>query len=68
MKIIRPGLPKDELERRLKETKQFECRTCGCIFEGDKDEYEGEEDNFRIYYYCKCPNCKSNAFERRESK
>lgn len=64
MKIIRPGLPKEELERRLKETKRFECEKCGCIFEADKGEYTHTTQYNETHYYCKCPNCKiHNAYE-----
>ncbi len=63
MKIIKEGKTKEELEKILKNTKRFECRTCGCIFEADDDEYEFEEDRIRTTYYCSCPNCKQRAFE-----
>jgi rubrerythrin len=49
MKIIKQGLPKEEVERIAKATKQFTCKRCGCIFEADK------------YYVC--PNCKSDVQE-----
>lgn len=64
MKIIKQGIPKEELKAILNKTKRFECRTCGCVFEADGDEYihstyirtvQGNDP----LYYCKCPNCNS---------
>lgn len=65
MKIIKPGLSKEELEAKLKAVKRFQCTTCGCVFEADKGEYEADDDYCRVVYYCKCPNCETNAFEAR---
>lgn len=61
MKIIKEGKTKEELEKMLKNTKRFECKTCGCIFEADDDEYEYEEDYIYCTYYCTCPNCERTA-------
>lgn len=65
MKIIKQGKTEEELKAILNETKRFECRTCGCIFDANKDEYEHSLSNQYedIYYFCKCPNCKKNAHE-----
>ena len=60
MKIIKQGKTGKELEAILNATKRFECKTCGCIFEGDKDEYTVEE--YGTTYHV-CPNCGKNAFE-----
>lgn len=65
MKIIKEGKTKEELERILKNTKRFECKTCGCIFEADDDEYKWDTDYIYSTLYCKCPNCGQNAFEVR---
>lgn len=65
MKIIKEGKTKEELEKILKHTKRFECKTCGCIFEANKDEYKHEVDWVYSNYYCKCPNCGQNAYEVR---
>jgi hypothetical protein len=62
MKIIKQGLTGDELNRKLKQTKRFECRTCGCVFEADEGEYESESDFICTLYYCDCPNCKERVF------
>lgn len=65
MKIIKEGKTKEELEAILKETKMFECKTCGCIFEADKGEYKYEEDYIYSVYCCECPNCAKIAYEVR---
>lgn len=36
MKIIKEGNPK----ARANVVRRFECRTCGCVFDADGDEYE----------------------------
>lgn len=63
MKVIKQGKTKEELKAKLKATKRFECKTCGCVFEADEDEYEFEEDYIYSSYYCKCPNCGQRANE-----
>lgn len=65
MKIIKEGKTKEELEKILKNTKRFECRTCGCIFEANNDEYELQDNLAYSIYYCKCPNCERIAYEKR---
>ena len=63
MKVIKQGLSKEQLEKKLKQTKRFECKTCGCIFEADEGEYEYEDDYIYSAHYCKCPNCDQRAKE-----
>lgn len=64
MKIIKQGKTEEELKAILKETKCFECKTCGCVFEADKGEYTYTTQYNETHYYCKCPNCKIyNAYE-----
>lgn len=63
MKIIVQGKTKEELKAVLNATRRFECKTCGCIFEADKGEYNKEDCFYSVTYYCKCPNCDRNAFE-----
>lgn len=65
MKIIKQGLTKEQLEKRLKQTKRFECDKCNCVFEADKGEYEEEQDYIYITRTCTCPNCGNRAFELR---
>lgn len=65
MKIIKQGMSKAEIEKIKNIVKRFKCRTCECIFEADKTEYESEEEYTYMRYYCKCPNCGDNAFELR---
>lgn len=63
MKIIKKGKTKEELKAILNKTKRFECKTCGCVFEANEDEYEVEEEWIYSTYYCFCPNCGKESFE-----
>lgn len=63
MKIIKEGKAKEELEKILKNTKRFECKTCGCIFEANDGEYEPKMIGYDCIYYCECPNCERIAYE-----
>jgi hypothetical protein len=64
MKLIKQGLPKEEVERIAKATKRFTCKRCGCIFEADKDEYSIRQCGYNeTEYYCICPNCEIRADE-----
>lgn len=65
MKIIKEGISKEEVERKKRETKRFECKTCYCIFEADKGEYEYEDNYIYGEYRCKCPNCMEFASEQK---
>ena len=68
MKILKQGKSKEELKTILNATKRFKCKTCGCVFEADRGEYETEEVQIYSYHYCECPNCgqKSNEVKMRE--
>ena len=47
MKIIKNG----DMQK-LKMTKHFSCKKCGCVFEADKDEYKsGSQYNETYYFY-----------------
>lgn len=64
MKIIKQGKSKEELEKVLRHTVRFTCRTCDCVFEADEDEYSiSSEYGFYTVRTCVCPNCKSLAIE-----
>lgn len=63
MKIIKEGKSKEEIKAILNETKRFECKTCGCVFEADKGEYEYLDDYIYGEYYAECPNCCQRARE-----
>lgn len=52
MKIIKEG----DLNK-LKETKKFYCRACGCVFEADNEEYIKEEQQLDVIFVCECPCC-----------
>lgn len=62
MKIIKQG----DLNK-LKLTKRFECKKCGCVFEAEKAEYDIVNNDDYIYcstlYRAECPCCK-NYVER----
>lgn len=58
MKIIKNG----DLER-LKETKTFECKRCGCVFKAEKGEYTTRSQYNEIYYLCKCPTCATTVYQ-----
>ena len=62
MKIIKQGISGDELNHKLKQTRSFECRTCGCVFEAERDKCGIEIAYPRMFYYCDCPNCKARSF------
>ena len=62
MKIIKKG-NRALAERKIKQTKRFECETCGCIFEADKHEYKASD--YDTKYYAECPCCGSNANEKK---
>lgn len=60
IKIIKPG--NDE---KLKGTKTFFCRKCGCIFKADKEDYHSDSHYNSLYYRCTCPYCNSDyAYEQ----
>lgn len=56
MKIIKQG----DLDK-LKQTKRFECKKCGCVFEAEKSEYDIVNNDDYFYstlYRAECPCCK----------
>lgn len=57
MKIIKEG----NIER-IKETKMFECKRCGCVFKADKGEYKVGSHYNDIYFLCTCPTCGSSTY------
>lgn len=65
MNIIKDG-NKEIAERKRKQTKCFECRMCGCVFEADKGEYTDTGCQWDYYYYAKCPCCGDDADEKKE--
>lgn len=67
MKIIKDG-DKELAERKKKQTKRFECKMCGCIFEADKDEYADTGVQYDFYFYAECPCCKETAREYKMRK
>lgn len=54
MFIIKDG-DKELAEKKRKQTKVFECKTCGCVFKADKGEYRDEEFQFSLWHSAKCP-------------
>lgn len=59
MKILKQGKSKEEIDRTIKQVRQFECSTCGCVFEADKTEYKHQfyQRDDEEWWECKCPNC-----------
>ena len=57
MKIIQPGD-----KRKLRKTRLFLCRNCGCEFEADKGEYSVGEQYNETYYCYPCPTCGKNVY------
>jgi len=57
MKIIKNG----DMQK-LKMTKHFSCKKCGCVFEADKDEYKSGSQYNETYYFCKCPFCSETVY------
>lgn len=48
---------------KLKQTKKFECRRCGCIFLADDDEYKYSGSQYNeSYYQCACPTCNTPVY------
>ena len=46
----------------LKETIQFECPYCNCIFEADKGDYTKESQKNELYAWCICPTCSKTVY------
>ena len=48
---------------KLKQTKKFECRWCGCVFLADNDEYKYSDSQYnKSYYQCVCPTCNNPVY------
>lgn len=62
MFIIKDG-DREIAEKKKKQTRRFECRMCGCVFEADKGEYIHSGVQWDDYYYAKCPCCGDDADE-----
>lgn len=57
LNIIRSGSI-EEIEKRQRQTKDFSCKNCGCVWEADKGDYKIEHDLMnRIYIGMTCPFC-----------
>lgn len=48
---------------KIKQTKEFRCLQCGCVFKANKNEYQyaGSQYN-ESYYSCACPYCGNRAY------
>ena len=59
MKILKQGKSKEEVARIIKQVRQFECSTCGCVFEADNTEYKYQfcQREAEEWWECECPNC-----------
>ena len=67
MNIIKNG-DRELAENKKKQTRRFECKICGCIFEADKGEYLIKDYRCDVMYYAKCPCCGYNANETEGKK
>ena len=49
----------------LRETIEFNCDKCGCIFTADKDDYKYKSDQIEeiSWYQIKCPYCSNWVFK-----
>lgn len=56
MRIIREG-NKHLAEIREQRLRQFECKSCLCIWRANKDEYLIGNHYNELYYYMNCPCC-----------
>ena len=56
MTIIREG-NKHLAEIKHNKVRQFECRSCLCIWSAGKNEYKVGEQYNEEYYYMQCPCC-----------
>lgn len=56
MFIIKDG-NKEVAEKKKKQPIVFECKTCGCVFVADKEEYTDSGCSWDYCYYAECPCC-----------
>lgn len=60
VKIIKPGS-----NEKIRGTKTFYCKNCGCIFKADKEDYHSASHYNDFYFVCPCPYCNSDyAYEQ----
>lgn len=56
IKIIKPGKKPDT-------TKRFECASCGCTFEGEREDYRVIHDTTTVFAVAaKCPTCGAKCY------
>jgi hypothetical protein len=61
IKIIKPGKKPDT-------TKRFECTSCGCTFEGEREDYRIIYDTATVFAAAmRCPTCGARCY-RYETK
>lgn len=66
-RILNPGDPlKVEMELKYR---QFQCPSCGCLFEASKKVYVSQAGNRGgIEYHSECPECGGRCIERSMEK
>lgn len=57
IKIIKPGNI-----RKLKNTRQFTCPLCGCVFNADRGDYEELIQYQTLEYKAVCPTCHHSTY------
>lgn len=56
IKIIKPGKKPDTMKR-------FECASCGCTFEGEREDYRVIHDTTTVFAVAaKCPTCGAKCY------
>ena len=57
LNIVKNG-SMEEIEKHQRQTKDFSCKNCGCIWEADKGDYKIEQGlTDKIYVGMPCPFC-----------
>lgn len=56
MKIIKQG-DLEKANKIIRLTRRFECTTCGCVFEGDQEDWHYEEGQLGAKETTICPTC-----------
>lgn len=56
IKIIKPGKTPDTMKR-------FECACCGCVFEGEREDYQIRYDTATVFVVAmRCPTCGARCY------
>ena len=47
---------------KLRQIRRFTCEYCGCIFEGDREDYEIDSQYNQEYIKIRCPYCNNMVY------